>query len=197
MRKLLLFYLVLVVQCTTSTQKEPKIKKYFDIIDFTQALIQNQSNAHVIARIKTQVNGIKEAFEKTKTDSTFWATELFMLLQMDINKPSLLTAYSVQEHIPEPNSNLLKTIYVALPTTSYKVKKIEIKYLAKPHEIRQISGVIEIDNPVYVTHQAFHIWLNKQGEKILVDSLITSGFNKTIFLDSMVYSSSLKAESIP
>ncbi len=189
MRNIVFILLLLAAQCTAPTPKVKPVRPYFDITPFAKSLISTQAIESGSVVKTTMVNGLKEEIQVAKTDSLFWAVELHTLVIANINKPSLEGAYLVEEQVNEPNSNLLQTIYTALPNTQSKVKKLIIKYLGQPKEIRQIWVELETNNPVYATNQRIHIWLNEYNGQLKIDSLISSGFNKTIFLDSMVFSS--------
>jgi len=189
MRNIAFVLLLLATQCTAPTPKVKAVQSYFDITPFAQNLVSTQAEAAGSVVKTTMVNGVVEEMQVAKTDSLFWAVELHTLVIANINKPSLASAYVVEEQVNEPSSNLLQTIYTALPNTQGNVKKLVIKYLNKPQEIRQILVELETNNPVYATNQRIHIWLNERNNQLKIDSLISSGFNKTIFLDSMIFSS--------
>ncbi|MCF6361518.1 MAG: hypothetical protein L3J29_12250 [Cyclobacteriaceae bacterium] len=186
---------LLVMQCTSPEANTGSSASYFDVTSFTQNLIEQQFQRGASVVKTTNVNGVIEERLISDTDSLFWVTELTPLLNADINKPSLKEAYLVEIEVEEVNSNLLKTIYSAQPSLKSKVKLIEIKYLGKPEEVRQIFAVMQTDNPVYSTHQSIHIWINNQEGKLIIDSLKIEGFNKTVLLDSMVYSSTINLSS--
>ncbi len=191
MRYIPLIIALFMIGCTSPAPKKADIKPYFDITSFTENLILNQSQSGLPVSKKLWVNGVKEEVEVKNTDSLFWATELYPLLIAEINKPSLLGAFDIQEKVEEQNSNLLKTIYTALPDANTTVKKIEIKYLNNPKELRQIVAQLKTENHVYKTTQNIHVWLNDYNGLLLIDSLKTTGINKTIFLDTMHYASSV------
>lgn len=191
MRYIAILFILLAVRCTTPEPTNLGEKTYFDIPSFTQSIIEQQAAAGTSVLKKSIINGQEEENLKEETDSSFWATELFLLLNVDINKPQLKTAYKVEENVTELHSNLLKTIYTALPNTNTTIKKIEFKYLTSPAKIRQILVELATNNAVYSTQQTTQVWLNTKGGKLLIDSLVTTGSNKTIFLDSMKYSSTV------
>ncbi len=194
MRNITVVLLLLATQCTAPAPKVKALQPYFDITAFTQNLISTQARAANSVVKTIMVNKVKEEIQVAKTDSLFWAMELYPLVIANINKPSLAGAYLVEEQINEPNSNLLQTIYTALPNTHGTVKKLIIKYLNQPIAIRQILVELETNNPVYATNQRIHIWFNGHNNQLKIDSLISSGFNKTIFLDSMIFSSKVIAQ---
>jgi len=191
MRYALILFIFISVKCTTPEPSKLGKNKYFDIPSFTQSIIKHQSETQVTVLKKSNINGLQEENLLKIADSSFWATELFLLLNADINKPQLQTAFTIEEHITETKSNLLKTVYTALPKTHSKIRKIEFKYLNSSEEIRQIIVELATNNTVYSTQQSTHVWLNKTEDTLLIDSLVTRGFNKTIFLDSMKYSSTV------
>lgn len=187
MRASFLIISLLWVGCQPISNKIKPTDKYFDLPGFTKALIESQVGAkNQITKI-TNVNRSEEKSSMDTTDSLFWATELFPLLSAELNKPSLFDAYRIQQNIPDTSSNLIKTVYSALPKSNAIIKKIEIKYLGTISEVRQIIALIDNKNLVYNTHQKIHLWTNKYGNKLRVDSLVTEGFNKTILMDSMKY----------
>jgi len=175
--------------CTAPKTNEANA--YFDMSSFTQQLIVQQSKMGSAVFIKNIVNNTTDERIEERTDSLFWATELTPLFNSDINKPSLLNAFTVEERVKEANSNLLKTIYSALPEVKSNVKRIEIKYLGQPDEVRQIYVVMKTDNPVYSSHQSIHVWINNLEGKLILDSLKTEGVNKTILLTPMNYSTTV------
>lgn len=189
MRILIFFISVIGISFQPVSTNQVAKGKYFDLASFTQILVENQVVANTHITKTTNVNGVEEIIEIGKADSLFWTTELFLLLNANINKPSLIDSYSIEKDINEETSNLLKTIYTALPEAKTEIKKIEFKYLNTQNEIRQVLAVINTKNSVYSTKQTVEMWVNKYGNKLLIDSLVTTGYNKTILLDSMRYSS--------
>ena len=189
MRIFILFISLLWAGCQPITSNISSNEAYFDLPGFAQALLETQVQGQGQVVKTIQVNQIQDISIIDNPDSIFWATELFPLLNGNINKPSLINAYSVQQDMPDESSNLLKTVYTALPESNTTIKKLEIKYLDSPKEIRQVIVFIDNKNSVYNTQQVIQLWTNKYGSKLLIDSLVTEGFNKTILLDSMKYSS--------
>ena len=189
MRIFILFISLLWAGCQPITSNISSNEAYFDLPGFAQELLETQVKGQGQVVKTIQVNQIQDISIIDNPDSIFWATELFPLLNGNINKPSLINAYSVQQDIPDELSNLLKTVYTALPESNTTIKKLEIKYLDSPKEIRQVIVFIDNKNSVYNTQQVIQLWTNKYGSKLLIDSLVTKGFNKTILLDSMKYSS--------
>lgn len=192
MRKFLLLTFISVVACQQVSKQEGTAEPYFRINDFVNTLIQSQAQSGNKVHKLTIANGIDEVVEISEPDSAFWKTELTPLLSADINKPSLFDAYTIKEGASEETSNLLRTIYDAKPKVDVSVKRLEIKYLNKPTEVRQIIATINKDNPVYNSYQKINLWTNKYGGKLLIDSMNVTGYNKTVFQDSLVYQTKLK-----
>ncbi len=182
---------LLLIGCYSTTSKVNTTAKYFDLPGFTKKLLVRQVVAHNKVIKASQVNKVSETIVIDSADSLFWATELFPLLNETLNNPSLPDSYLVKQHVPEASSNLLKIEYTAMPNTSARIKKLEVKYLTNPSEIRQIIAVIESNNSVFNTQQIVQLWVNKYGNQLFIDSLQMEGFNKTILLDSMHYSSKI------
>lgn len=189
MRIFILFISLLWAGCQPITSNISSNEAYFDLPGFAQELLETQVKGQGQVVKTIQVNQVQELSIIDNPDSIFWATELFPLLNGNINKPSLINAYSVQQDIPDESSNLLTTVYIALPESNTTIKKLEIKYLVSIKEIRQVIVFIDNKNSVYNTQQVIQLWTNKYGSKLLIDSLVTEGFNKTILLDSMKYRS--------
>jgi len=192
MKYSILWVALISMGCTSP--KTNKVNAYFDITSFTHQLIAQQSKNGSSVFVKNMVNNTTDERIEGNTDSLFWVTELTPLFNADINKPSLLDAYKVEEGVKEANSNLLKTIYSVLPKAKSKVKRIEIKYMGHLSEVRQIYVVMETDNPVYSSHQSIYVWINNLEGKLIIDSLKTEGFNKTILLKPMNYSTSIRVK---
>lgn len=189
MRLLILLSLIIGVSCNpVSTNKEAK-GSLFDLPAFSRRLVETQVNANYKVIKTSIVNEIEDKFSVAVTDSVFWATELYLLLNGDLNKPSLIGEYIVQNDVSEPSNNLTKTVYSAVPDSKATLKQLEIKYLDSPLEVRQILVHIESKNTVYQSQQSVHLWVNNYKNKLLIDSLITEGFNKTILMDSIKYRS--------
>ncbi len=186
MRLLTLLSLVLWMGCNPIATQIDSTNSHFDLPGFSEKLVASHIKAKSKVVKSTQVNAIKEK-NSVITDSIFWTIELSSLLNEDINKPSLTDAYSVQKGIPDKSSNLLKTIYTALPKTHTNITLLEIKYLGTEAEVRQINARFERKNLVYTTEQFVQVWVNRYGNQLLIDSISTQGFNKTILLDSMKY----------
>ncbi len=186
MRNSIILFLLL-AGCQSVISEKEAINKYFDLPSFTQELLSAQAKTSTQVTKIMEVNGVSESVLIKHSDSLFWAKELSPLLVSTINKPSLADAYLVEEHLSDEFSNLLKTTYTAKPETLTTIKKLEIKYLKSMNEIRQVYAIVKNDNLIYSTQLEVHLWVNKRGNLLFVDSLTTTGFNKTIFLDSMKY----------
>ena len=189
MRLLVILSVFLWIGCQPIETQTNSTDKYFDLPHFSQELLKAQINTKSKVVKITQVNKVEEKNNINKADSAFWATELSPLLNEELNRPSLIDAYSIQNDIPEQTSNLLKTVYTALPNTHTDIKWLEIKYLDTPKNIRQITARFRSENSVYTTEQVVNLWVNKYGNLLLIDSINTQGYNKTILLDSMKYCS--------
>jgi len=189
MRIVVLISALLWIGCQPITPQTNTSNKYFNLSGFAQELLISQAkDKNSVVKI-TQVNNVEERNSGFYPDSSFWAIELSSLLNANLNKPSLSDAYSIQSNVSEKNSNLLKTVYTASPETNAHITLLEVKYLKNPKEVRQIIAFIKSENSVYNTHQVINLWLNKYGSQLLIDSIYMQGFNKTVLLDSMKYSS--------
>ena len=190
MRLLILTISVLwIFSCKPSTTIKDSTDEYFDLPKLSQQLLSNQVTANTDVVKTAKVNGVEEIQSVEHADSAFWATELFQLLGGNLNKPSLVGSYNIKKGIPEQSSNLTTTIYTAKPESKTTIKKLTLKYLGTQNEIRQVQMDITNENSVYITHQTIELWVNKYGSLLLIDSMITEGYNKTIMLDSMRYTS--------
>ena len=189
MKILILLSALLWIGCQPITPPTNSTDKYFNLSGFVQELLIAQTKLKSNVVKITQVNNVEERNSSIKADSTFWAIELSPLLNVDLNKPSLADAYSVQSNVSENSSNLLKTVFTALPESKTNITLLEVKYLKNPTNIREVIAHIQSENSVYTTHQVINLWLNKYGNQLLIDSIYMQGFNKTILLDSMKYSS--------
>ena len=186
MRFITIVSLLLWMGCKPISVQIESTDSYFDLPGFSQKILVSQIKAKSKVLKTIQVNAIEEQ-NNLLADSLFWATELSPLLKGNLNKPSLADGYSVQKDISEQSSNLLKTVYTALPETHTSITSLEIKYLGTDTEVRQIVAQFESKNSVYTTEQVVQLWINKYGNQLLIDSISTQGFNKTILLDSMKY----------
>lgn len=191
MRSTFIIFLLL-AGCQSVIPEKETINKYFDLPSFTRDLISVQAKVSSPVTKIMGVNGVGETILIDHPDSLFWANELSPMLSGTINKPSLVDAYLVEENVPDEFSNLLKTTYTAKPETNTIIKKLEIKFLKSIDEIRQVHAFVDNQNLIYSTQLEVHLWVNRREKSLLVDSIITSGFNKTIFLDSMKYKTAVK-----
>jgi len=189
MKKLIIILSLFAVGCKPTVTETNTIDPFFDLASFTQNLLKTHSLLLNTVTKTSFANNLTEQIEIATTDSVFWKAELAPLLSINLNKPSLKDAYTIETDIPDKTSNLLKTVYTALPKSKTPIKKLEIKYLNTPSEIRSVIAVIKNENLVYSSKQEIILWTNKYGNHLQIDSLIFRGYNKTILLDSMVYES--------
>lgn len=191
MKRLFVLFLIAAVACESVESNDGKTAPYFDLNSFVNSLIQTQSISSSVIEKTTLANAVEEKVKVESADSMFWKTELTPLLNADINKPSLFDAYTIESSVPDDKSNLLKNVYEVKPNTNASVQKLEIKYLKKPSEVRQIVAIIHKDNPVYDSYQKINLWTNRYNNKLLIDSLSVTGYNKTVFQDSLIYQTKL------
>jgi hypothetical protein len=189
MRLWVIIISVLWLGCQPIIPNNSSTDKFFDLPEFSQKLIESHVVAQSSVIKKTSVNEKEEISNLNITDSLFWATELYPLLVGDLNRPSLIDAFKIEEDIPETTSNLKKIIYTSLPEANTNIQRIEIKYLHTIDEVRYVKAQIHTNNSVYNTEQSIQLWTNRYGKQLFIDSVITFGFNKTILLDSMTYTS--------
>jgi len=189
MKRLIIILSFIAVGCKPTATETINNVPFFNVATFAKKLLKTHSSLSNTVTKTSYVNNLIEKTEISKTDSVFWKTELTPLISVDLNKPFLKDAYTIEVDLPEKSSNLLKTIYTALPQSNTSIKKMEIKYLNTPKEIRAVFVVIENNNSVYTSKQEIKLWVNKYGNQLQVDSLIFKGYNNTILLDSMAYES--------
>lgn len=192
MRKLSVVLLIVVSSCQLASDNKKEVRSYFDLNGFIHQLITDQLSASKYPVIKTSIaNGTEEQVVVEKPDSLFWNTELTPLIKADINKPSLVDSYKINDGLKEQNSNLKKLVYSAKPETNTDVIRLEIKYLENIAEVRQVVVWVETKNPVYSARQKIDLWVNRYKNQLLIDSLSIKGFNKTLLQDSLQYKSKL------
>lgn len=92
MRASFLIISLLWVGCQPMSDKTESVEKYFDLPGFSKALVKSQINANTQIIKITNVNRSEEKSIVNAADSLFWVTELFPLLNGELNIPSLFDA---------------------------------------------------------------------------------------------------------
>lgn len=187
--KKILVILVLIVACQPVKTPTSTITKYFEIREFLSELVIATAKHPRTTKVNSMVNGIKDTLLVNAPDSLFWAEKLGPFLNINLNKPGLIDAYEIANNRKDSTSNLLVTTYSLKNGYKSSVKKVKLKYLNQPEHLRYLLLELETNNPVYQSHQQLQLWLqgsNSNGVALL-DSLHINGYTKTIFLDSMHY----------
>ena len=173
-----LSYFALIVTISFGCEPPNTVSKsdyeYYDVTGFAAELIANQSTASKSAVKTVDINGEFETKTIEQPDSSFWAIELSGLLSIDLNKPSLFDAYSVQDRQQDDSSNLLFDAYYAKNPESTEVKSINIYYVEEKQEVRKIEFKAGNTNLLLKESQNFSIWINRYNDKLLIDSVKTT-----------------------
>lgn len=179
MRLITLFFLVALIGCT-SEPKEKAEAIWFDLPTLLDELVLNMDTKNH-RTIKTfMLNHESETKEYESTDSSFWAIELAKLRGIDLNSPQLRDVLIINRDIKDNKSNLLIDEYQLPDDNSALLKKLHVYYLEDTSEIRQIYAELISDNLIANSQTKINLWVNRYSEKLLIDSVLIIGHDKTL-----------------
>lgn len=149
---------------------ELDVLPYYDVAGFVEAEISKLGNETV--RKITRINGMEESTEVTLSQEE-WKEELDAFFRADINKPSMVSAFST-----EVKGDVL--VHRLLPGEKSPVKEIKVRII----DDRPIWLTFKIskENIFYTSTILGEIYMNQRTQKIDHYSIETT--QKIMFLDA-------------
>ena len=144
---------------------------YFDVRGFASSLLADQLASGKTVDKTVTANGVDETQKFATPDSAFWATDMNILLETDLNKPSLRNAYSVTLGLEDKASNLLINLYEAVNSEEVAVQAVSVFYWQEESEVRKIQISRGSSNVLSTTSQDVTCWVNKYNGVLLIDSI--------------------------
>jgi len=137
-----LFVLLLLISCTESQQQSAL---YYPIDSLIHAQVDYLVKSKALLTKKAEIDGVEETNSFTPIDTTAWAHELDIFLELNtINKPINEGNYKVENGIKDINSNL--TIFSLTSTKELPVVYLKIFYLDVPSKIKRIEALFQEEN---------------------------------------------------
>jgi hypothetical protein len=170
MRLLILIFTITLFGCQSQPKQEVK-QLWFDLPGFVDELVLNMSAQSRPATKFFRLNSEKEAKEYESSDSTFWATELAKLKEINLNSPQVRDIISIKRSIKDDKSNLLINEYSVAANNMTALKKLKIYYLTDTSEIRKIYAELSSNNFIEKSATKINLWLNSYNNQLLIDSL--------------------------
>ena len=138
----------------------------------------------------TKVASLGEHHDSTTyipADSIAWANELevFALLKA-INKPVYHGQYTVEDGLPDANSNL--KILSFKSAKQLPISSLKIFYQDSHENVRKIEAVYSEMNPLYKSSRTLQLELQDIGHQAVVTSYAVVGGQKMILKDSVRFS---------
>jgi len=172
--------------CFTTENKPIAKEEFYDMDGMLKDLMDNCAKHQFSVKKSAMVNGHSEEKIIEKADSTFWKRELSLLFEADLNKPINVGAYTIHHDLSDSSSNLRFDQY--LKKNNYQgVQWENIYYLSTPAEIRKIAYERLENNSLFISKRRVHLWINRYGDDLLIDSLKVIGSSKMIGQDSLNY----------
>ena len=187
MKQGLIFLFALVL---TSCEKKPVSKidnQWFDLPAFVSSLTLDMSQRGPLVSKTFELNNEIETKEFNNTDSAFWAKQLTVLREIDLNSPQLRGSIKGTEGLQDEQSYLLIDSYILESSIDVPLKKLSIYYLDEPSDIRKITAELDSDNFIAHSETKVDLWLNRYGEQLLIDSLIIIGEDITLMQATRCY----------
>lgn len=137
-----LFVLSLLISCNESQQQSAL---YYPIDSLIHAQVDCLVKSKALLTKKAEIDGAEETNSFIPKDTTAWAHELDIFLELNtINKPINEGNYKVENGIKDINSNL--TIFSLTSTKELPVVYLKIFYLDVPSKIRRIEALFQEEN---------------------------------------------------
>ena len=186
MRLTIAIFILALIGC----KPEPQHKldaPVFDLPGFVDGLILNMdSKNHSVTKTFT-LNSDTETKQYDSSDSIFWARELAILKDIDLNSPQLRDVISINNNLKDENSNLLIDEYLVADDNTALFKKLSVYYLKESSEIRQVYAELTSDNLISKSSTKFNLWINRYNNKLIIDSLQIIGYDKTFMQPEREY----------
>ena len=185
MRVTILLALALIA-CKTEPQQKIEVL-WFDLPNLVNELVLNMDNKNHRATKTFTLNSDTEIKKYDSSDSIFWARELAVLREIDLNSPQLRDVISINNNLKDENSNLLIDEYLVADDNTALYKKLSIYYLKESSEIRQVYAELTSDNLISKSSTKFSLWINRYNNKLIIDSLQIIGCDKTFMQPEREY----------
>ncbi|MEQ9426817.1 MAG: hypothetical protein RJQ09_20510 [Cyclobacteriaceae bacterium] len=140
MKKLIGFVLIAIVGCSQYDEEEA-LNIYFDLDTILQNQISHLKATNPTVTKKVELNGETEKTE-TKIDTGYWATELNLFIEADINKPSFVGAFT-----EERNGNLVT--YSRKDSNADGVQKFIVELFPASEQPKEINISTKNINSLY------------------------------------------------
>lgn len=176
--------LLLVSACSRNIENQSNT----DIFDLeglidSQVITLSSNNYGIQKLIKL---GSEEDMIEYYPDSAGWARELDIIKTANINKPGLSPYYNL---LTQDSSIYLIDTYVLNDTGRSSTLYQKIYRSKKSRYINKIKIKQQTDNPIYHSGRNIEVVFKQQEDDVIIDSIIVSGYQKIIFLDTALYQS--------
>ena len=186
MRLTIAIFILALIGC----KPEPQHKldaPVFDLPGFVDELILNMDSKNHSVTKTFSLNSDTETKQYDSSDSIFWARELAILKDIDLNSPQLRDVISINNNLKDENSNLLIDEYLVADDNTALFKKLSVYYLKESSEIRQVYAELTSDNLISKSSTKFNLWINRYNNKLIIDSLQIIGCDKTFMQPEREY----------
>ena len=185
-----LFLSMVLLGCSTEPQ-HAGTTSHFNIPQFVDDLVLNMSGQKLTVSKTFTLNGNTETKKINPIDSAFWARELSRLKEIDLNAPQYRDNLIITNQ-PDSLSNLQVRVYTLKEQKNIPLQSLAIYYLQEPAEIRQVKLELATNNFIASTKTSCALWLNRYGDKLLIDSLKITGADDMILQAARSYRATSK-----
>ena len=186
MRLTIAIFILALIGCKPEPQHKIKTP-VFDLPGFVDELILNMDRKnHRVTKTFT-LNSEAETKQYDSSDSIYWARELVILKDIDLNSPKLREVIDISTKLKEENSNLLIDEYLVTDDNTSLLKKLSVYYLKEPFEIRQVYAELNSVNLISRSSTKFNLWISRYNNKLIIDSLQIIGSDKTFMQPKREY----------
>jgi len=179
--------LLINIACAGDSQVEISMENtpYFDLKGLLNQQITLLDSLNPEVEIQALI-GSEQAHEVMHKDSADWAETLELYADADLNKPVLRDQYLIQDSILA-GSDLQVRIYRAKQPEGVDIPFMKVYYENDISRVRRVETFFRENNPLYSTQRSMALHFGSEDGLLRLMSYSTSGKQKMIFRDSVLY----------
>jgi len=158
---------------------------YFDLKGLVEEQILLLDSLNPEVEMLATISG-KEDELTLRKDSAGWAETLKLYVEADLNKPVLQDQYVVIDSVIQ-KSNMSLKLYQARQPDDVDIPFMKVYYQGTLSSVRRIEAFFREENPLYSTQRSMNLRFKEQDGQVLLAEYSTSGKQKMIFRDSILY----------
>lgn len=185
--KQVLFILFVVVVFSSCENKRSDTKYYYALDSLLNKQTKFLANSKASLTKDAFIDGKRETKSYIPASDTAWIHELDVFAALnDINKPSNVGKYNIEENVKDVNSNLL--IYSIQSNERLPVLYVKVYYLNNLTNIRRIEGFYREESSLLKSSRQLSMEFQNINNKIVLTSYSIVGGQKMLLGDSVQFS---------